>query len=62
MDDYHFSYFPTSLANCVAFMKVILADGEKFFYLDFRINRFDVTGNKESNFIRVYHIKCLLVI
>jgi len=62
MDDYHISYFSTSLANCIAFMNVTFAVGKKFLYLDFRINRFDVTGNKESNFIRVYHIKCLLLI
>jgi len=53
MDDYLTSYFPTSLANCVAFMNVTLGVGEKFLYLDFRISRFDITGNTASNFIRV---------
>jgi len=62
MDDYHVSYFPTSLANCVALMNVTIAVGEKFLYKDIRIHSFDVTGNKEYKFIRFYHIKCLLLI
>lgn len=43
-------------------MHVTLAVDEKFLYLDFRINRFDLIGNNKSNFVRVYHIMCLLLI
>lgn len=60
MDDYHVSYFQTSLANCIAFTNATLAVGEKFLYLVFRNWRFDATGNKESTLIRVHHIKYLL--
>jgi hypothetical protein len=62
MDDYRILYFPTSLVSGVAFINVTLAISEKFLYLDFSINRFDVTGNYKSNFIRVYHIRSLLLI
>jgi hypothetical protein len=61
MDDYHVSYFQTSLANCIAITNATLAVGEKFLYLVFfairDLMQLEIKSQHlfESNILNIYY-------